>query len=300
VVAGNPYAFWKLNETSDPSVGSVVAYDPVGGPNGTYQTAAQNGFNGIVGPESPAFPGFPAVNWALGTASNAANSYVTASAGSMIATNLTYAMWINPSGPVENWAGLLMDRGAAGEGLGFGGSINAAGMSELAYTWNANSTWSYNSYLYPPANQWSFVALVIQPTQAELYLINSSGVQTATNVLAHDSEEFGVAWHIGDDAAGGTAGQRTFPGSIADVSVYLSALSSYQISGLYDAGVGIVQGPVVLTLTPAGAGTATLNWSQGTLLQSTNLTGPWTPVTTTSPYTVGTSNAQSFFKVQVQ
>ncbi len=49
VVADNPYAFWKLNETSDPSVGGVVAYDYVGGHTGTYQTGAQNGFNGIAG-----------------------------------------------------------------------------------------------------------------------------------------------------------------------------------------------------------------------------------------------------------
>jgi len=303
VVAGNPYAFWKLNETSDPSTGTAVAFDPVGGPNGEYQSGAQNAFNGIVGPESPAFPGFPTVNGALATAEGTANSYVSASATGLIATNLTVAMWIKPSGPVENWAGLLMDRGGAGAGFGFGGTVNGAGMTGLGYTWNQNNgnTYDFVSGLYPPVNQWSFVAMVIQPTQATLYLINSSGVESATNAIAHDSEPFGSAWRIGDDAAEGTtAGGRGFPGSIADVSVYLSSLSTSQITTLYDAGLGIVQGPVILTLTPAGAGTATLNWSSGTLLQSTNLAGPWTSVTTTSPYTVGTSNAQTFFKVQVQ
>jgi hypothetical protein len=300
VIANNPYAFWKLNETSDPSVGGVVAYDLVGGPVGTYQTAAQNGFNGVVGPESPAFPGFPAINTALETFSNTANSYVTASAGSLIATNLTYAMWIKPSGPVENWAGLLMDRSGAGEGLGFGGNVDGTGMSEIGYTWNQNSTWSFNSNLFPPANQWSFVAMVIQPSQAVLYLMNASGVQSVTNATAHDSETFGIAWHIGDDLQGGTTGGRTFPGSIADVSVYLSALSSSQVSVLYDAGLGIISQPVTLHITPAGAGSVTLTWSQGTLLESTNMTGPWIPTTATTGYTVGTTNSSMFFKVLVQ
>jgi hypothetical protein len=196
--------------------------------------------------------------------------------------------------------GLLADRGGAGEGLGFGGTVDGTGMSELTYDWNQNNsdTWGWNSYLFPPANQWSFVAMVIEPTQATLYLINNSGVQTATNAIAHDSETFGSAWHIGDDAYG-TPGRRTFPGSIAEVSVYLSALSGSQLTALYDAGLKIVP-PVTLYISPSGAGSVTLNWSQGTLLQSTNVAGPWTTNTAASPCSVETTNSMMFYKVQVQ
>lgn len=303
VLAYNPFAFWKLNETSDPSVGGVAAYDYVGGHTGTYQTGAQNGFNGIVGPESPTFPGFPASYTALATASNVLSSYVTASAGSLIATNLTYAMWIKPSGPVATFTGLLMDRGGAGEGLGFGGTVDGTGMSEIGYTWNQNNgnTYSFNSNLFPPANQWSFVAMVIEPTKATLYLMNSSGgIQSATNAIPQDSETFANAWHIGDDAQDAT-GARTFPGSISDVSVYLSALSNSQVTALYNAGLGIVTPPsVTLHIVPNGAGSMTLTWSQGTLLQSTSISGPWTANPATSPYTVGETNSMMFYKVQVQ
>ncbi len=302
VVAGlNPFAFWKFNETSDPSVGGVSAFDYVGGHTGTYQIAAQNGFNGIVGPEAPAFPGFPANYSALGTVANTANSYVTASGGNLIGTNLTYAMWIKPSGPVATFTGLLMDRGGAGEGLGFGGTVDGTGMSELGYTWNNNGTWSYNSSLYPPANQWSFVAMVIEPTKATLYLMNSSGIQSATNAIAHDSEAFASAWHIGDDATG-TAGARTFPGSISDVSVYLSALSPSQVTSLYNAGLGNVAPPnVMIQIAPNGLGSDTLIWPQGVLLQASSPNGPWTTnAAATSPYTVGTTNSSMFFRVQVQ
>jgi len=295
VLANNPLAFWKLNETNDPSVGGVVAFDYVRGLNGVYQTGAENGFNGILGPQ---LPGFPANDTALATFSNTAASYVTASAGSLVATNLTYAMWINPSGPVENWAGLLMDRGAVGEGFGFGGLIDANGMSELGYTWNQNSLWSWDSSLFPPINQWSFVAMVIEPDQAIVYLMNSNGVQSATNAVAQDSEEFGVAWHIGDDATG-TSGARTFPGSIADVSVYLSALTSSQLATMYDAALGIAP-PVTLSIAPSGAGKVTLTWPQGTLLQSTSLAGPWTTNTASSPYSLPATNSQMFFRVRVK
>ncbi len=302
VLADNPFVFWKLDETNDPSTGTALAYDYVQGLNGTYQVGAENGFNGILGPEAPEFPGFPTNYFALGTVANTADSFVTASAGTAAAGSLTYAMWIYPTGPVENWAGLLMDRGGVGEGLGFGGAVNGAGMSELGYTWNQNSTWSFDSYLYPPVNQWSFVAMVIEPSQATLYLINSNGVQTAVNAIAHDSEEFGLAWHIGDDAQGSDGG-RTFPGDISDVSVFLSALSSNQVATLYNTGIGITTTPpVTLTATPGsgGARNLTLTWSQGTLLESTNLAGPWTTVSATSPYLVEETNASMFFRVQVQ
>jgi hypothetical protein len=296
VLANDPFTYWPLNETNDPSAGGVVALDYIHGLNGVYQKGAKNGFDGIQGPQPPQYPGFPVDYTALETISNTDNSYVTASAGTLVATNLTYAMWINPSVAVENWAGLLMDRGGAGEGLGFGGSTNANGMSELGYTWNQNSTWSYNSYLFPPANQWSFVAMVIEPTKGTLYLINSNGVQTAVNAIPQDAETFGVAWHIGDDATGND-GSRTFPGSISSVSVFLSALSYVQVLGLYNQGIGAPP-PVMLNVAQISPGNLSLSWTQGTLLQSTNLAGPWTTNSAaTSPFPVATTNAQLFFKV---
>lgn len=295
VVADSPYVFWKLNETNDPSVGGVPAYDYVRGLNGVYQTGSQNGFDGILGPQ---FAGFPTNDTALATFASTADSYVTASAPSLTVSNLTYVMWINPSGPVENWAGLLIDRGGPGNGFGFGGATDGTGMSELGYTWDQNTTWSYDSSLFPPANQWSLVALVIQPTQATIYLINSNGVQTAVDAESEDAEQIGLAWHIGDDAQG-SAGARTFPGSIADVAVYTSALSGSQITGLYNAALQVAPS-VYLTVTPAAGGNITLSWPQGTLLQSTNVTGPWVTNSASSPYTTPAAGSGMFYRVRVQ
>jgi hypothetical protein len=299
VLANDPLLYWKLDETNDPSAGGVIAYDYVNGINGVYQTGAQNGFDGIQGPRPPVYSGFLSNNWAMGTLSNTANSYMTASYGTAVASNLTYAMWIKPYTNVQTFAGLLIDRGGAGEGLGFGGTVSAGGMAEIGYTWNQNSsdTYAFDSLLFPPINEWSFVAMVIEPTQGMLYLINSNGVQTAVNQIPHDAEDFGVTWHLGDDATG-TGGSRTFPGTIDEVSVYLSALSSNQIISMYDAGVQIAP-PVALDIAPAGPGNLTLTWSQGTLLQATNLAGPWSTNTASSPFHISPTNSHMFFKVLV-
>ena len=302
VLSNHPVAFWLLNETNDPSTGILPAYDLSGNKVfGLYATNSQNGFNGVQGPRAPAYAGFPTNNTALGTVPyTSTNSFVAASAGSLMASNLTYAMWIKPSGPVQNWTGLLMDRAYQGTGFGFGGATDGTGMSELAYTWNNNTTWSYNSHLFPSAHQWCFVAMVIQPTQATIYLITTNGVQTATNAIAHDSEAVGGAWRIGDDAdgsIGGNVGIRTFPGAIADVSVFLSALSGSQLTAIYQAGVTPPQPPAVtLSIVPVANNSVTLTWPQGTLLEATNVTGPWITNTATSPCTVGTTNVRMFFR----
>ena len=148
------------------------------------------------------------------------------------------------------------------------------------------------------------MALVIQPTRATIYLINTNGVQAATNAIAHDAEELGETLRIGDDlygSIGGGIGQRTFPGAIADASIFLSALSGSQLTAIYQAGVTSPQPPeVTLSIAPAANGSVTLTWPQGTLLQATNVTGPWITNTATSPYIVGTTNARMFFRVQVQ
>lgn len=60
--------------------------------------------------------------------------------------------------------------------------------------------------------------------------------------------------------------------------------------------------PVTLFTTPNGPGSVNLAWSQGTLLQSTNVSGPWKTVTATlepTNYPVGTTNSTMFYKVAV-
>jgi hypothetical protein len=48
------------------------------------------------------------------------------------------------------------------------------------------------------------------------------------------------------------------------------------------------------------AGGLQLTWSAGTLQEAPAITGPWTPVGATSPYTSPTSGPQKFFRVLVE
>jgi hypothetical protein len=51
-----------------------------------------------------------------------------------------------------------------------------------------------------------------------------------------------------------------------------------------------------LSVTKSGAN-AVLSWSWGTLLGATNVTGPWTPVSTVSSYTTSMTDPRHFFRV---
>ena len=59
--------------------------------------------------------------------------------------------------------------------------------------------------------------------------------------------------------------------------------------------------PIVVSIQNAGSNLQ-LTWPVGSLLESTNVTGPWTTnLTATSPYTVTNSGVgNKFFKVLVQ
>ena len=114
VLANGPAAYWRLNETEDPSSGALVAVDAsINHLDGYYGVDLQNGFSAIAGPRPPAFPGFDANNFALLGASGAGDSYVHLPKGpnGWIPTNtVTFTMWVNPSGPQGNWTGLLCSR----------------------------------------------------------------------------------------------------------------------------------------------------------------------------------------------
>ncbi|MGA2750442.1 MAG: LamG-like jellyroll fold domain-containing protein [Verrucomicrobiota bacterium] len=313
VLAYNPYVYWKLNETNDPSSGGVFAYESISGMNGTYGTNAENGFNDdSPGPQGL---GFLSPNWSLTQpVGPVADSFVGVStvAPPVASGNVTYAMWINPSESVGGSVALIVDRSAppGGEGFGFtgaSGAQNANGMTSLGYWWNENNgdTWDFKTGLFPPVGQWSFVALVISPTGATFYMINSNGVQTAINPISHDSEEFGNTWHIGSDEQAesspqyGGAWRAEFPGSIADVSIFTSSLSSNQIVTLYNVGIGIPTLTAQVIPGPNGGntgGSLVLTWSAGNLFRATNLTGPWAQVNGTSPYTNIMTGPSMFFK----
>ncbi len=278
VLADNPLGYWRLNETAGPT-----AFDATGAHDGTYASAATPG---ATGPRPLAFPGFETTNNAVETYISTLNSYVSVPFGSLSTNTVTFTMWLYPIGTQESWSGLLVTRGN-----GVSGGMNYNNQQMLGYTWNNNSSATYNfvSGLVIPSNQWSLVAMVIYPDKAILYLGSTGALRSATNLIAHTSDVFGNNWQIGHDNNGGNA-TRTFNGLIDEVAVFTRSISPARIAAYYQAAL---QGGVLLTnlsVTPSGlrftsinpvAGQVVLQWlGAGTLEESTNLPGPWVP----SPY----------------
>ncbi len=253
ILSYNPIAFWELNETNtSPASGSAIAYDSVGGFDGTYGTNCYNGYSTwrIPGPQAPLFPGFASNNTAVQLRNGVASNFVWLPPLNVTTTNLTVLTWIYPTSN-ERANGIFSYRAvhAGGNPCLVFGYHDDASPTYMNYDWNSDtsSAWNWStSGVKPPQNQWSLVALTICGTNAIIYSMNSVAWQAGTNTLAHISQTLNVRGAIGTDLWDTTA--RTFAGSIDDVAIYTNALSFAQISNIYFSAAGsqphIVQQPV--------------------------------------------------------
>jgi hypothetical protein len=136
------------------------------------------------------------------------------------------------------------------------------------------------------------------PTRFEVnYNINSAGTLTLTNggvMLLHQDCAFASVVIEGTALATGTHPYpelaARFPGNFAPGGWGSITVRPYNAA---------VPPPVTLNLS-SGAGSITLNWSLGTLLQATNLSGPWVTNNAPSPYIFAPVGPQEFFRVQTQ
>lgn len=288
VLSLQPLAYWPLNETNDPSTGLAGVYDAAGTFDGAYLTAAQNSFNGIIGvqPED-GFPMFTTNQGALKATGNTDQSWATTPPLNLNTNTATIGMWIYPDGIQPNAVGLYVNRNS-GTVAGIGYYNN----DRLGYKWNddGNTTWSFNSGLLIPTNVWSYVAVAITPTNAILYLYNTNGLLSATNTTTHNVMSWGGSQSLIRIGCDDTVG-RTFNGKIDEVAVFGRALSTAEI--MQAAGA-----PVTLSIAPAG-NQLQITWPYGTLLEATNLTGPWTTNVSASPYLVTPTGGAKFYRVQI-
>ena len=265
VLTNSPFAFYTFSETGDPETGNVEAYDSMGVFNGAYGTGndptgsgAENGADGIAGPQATAdgLIGFPDTNTALGCVWNnfPIDSYVTAPAFNLnngIGTNvLTITAWIYPQGLQVSSAGLVFSRsGTTQSGLCYDHATNSDGSYRLGYNWNNDpNTYNWDSGLTPPQNKWSLVSLVITPTNATVYVINTNGLQFSVNSYTNPPQKFEGPTLIGGDS--GFTG-RNFNGVMDEVALFGQALTQSQLSSLFAAGSGITPLPPLPTVSGA-------------------------------------------------
>jgi hypothetical protein len=243
-VDAGPLAYWRLDEAE-----GSIAYDYWGGRDGSYPSSI---VNGVPGPRPAAFNGFESSN----TAYDITGGVVTVPPLNLNKATMTIVTWIKPNGVQPNYAGIVFTRA---EGTTSG--LDYQQSEQLGYHWNDTAdSYNWGSGLYPVTDQWNFVALVVEPTQATMYLDDASGtgLQSNVNVVNHGPSGFNGPLVFGQDPTGG----RQYLGGIDEVVIYDRALSSAEITALRNAGVtgAYAPSPVSIVQQPASqtimAGTA--------------------------------------------
>jgi hypothetical protein len=298
VLTNNPVAYWRLDETGDPAT-NAQAYDYAGGLMGVYEIGSSNGFNGIVGPRPGAFPGFASTNNAVqttGTGDGLTPTWMTTPPLNLYTNTVTMTAWIYPNGPQPDYAGLFVSGNDGNAGFAYGGDFST-NAGQLIYWWSG-ATYSFVSDLVIPSNQWSFVAVVIDPTNATLYLGSSNILHTAADPTPHGIETFATTAQIGHQQ-GSSPDDRVFDGSVDEVAVFNYAFTPAQVTNLFNSAFAGPPPSVTLSIQKVGANVL-LTWPQGTLLEATNITGPYQTNNSLSPYTFGPTGTAKYFRVKVQ
>lgn len=143
------------------------------------------------------------------------NSYAQLPDLGIAATNtFTITAWVKPVGIQNAYSGIVMNDGDAG-GPNFRESNNT-----LGYHWPGGS-WSWDSNLTVPEEEWSYIGFVVTPTSVTVYVNDESATHnTSTTPINIGTMKIGSykAWT-----------GRNFQGEIDEVAIWNRALSRDEI-----------------------------------------------------------------------
>jgi hypothetical protein len=339
VVSNMPWAYWRLDEPygttnlHDYFGGNDGA---ILDPTNMVTIGTNAPVLGGVFQQEPAAPyaGFPAnhVGIYIPLTSYFALARVNMPGLGNYGPGMTWMGWVYAPNPnstgtqdIEGEAGAIIwnrdlnDYGGYGNAFGVayfesitGGVTN---YNELGYRWGGgaeNPGLQYYGYywpsgLYAPTNSWYFVAMVwAAPNSATMYLGTNTGPLTVASTTlpakfdpnypgTSYSNSFSILLGRGGYPWTETEGSAQDNANVymSDVAIFTNALSSNAIYQIYLAAMS------ELITTTNSAGNLVLSWPEGTLLSSTNVQGPYTPVAgATSPWTVSKTTPKQFFRVQ--
>ena len=135
-----------------------------------------------------------------------------------------------------------------------------------------------------PLNQWSHLACTYDRQNIRLYV---NGVEVASTAATT-----AIPTGAGNLVIGKQDGftDRNFDGLIDEVAVFNYAFSPAQVLALYNAALS-----VNLSIQRVGSNVI-LTWPKGTLLEATNISGPWVTNNATSPYTNSATGLKKFYR----
>ncbi|HTR42225.1 MAG TPA: LamG-like jellyroll fold domain-containing protein [Pseudomonadales bacterium] len=289
VLQYGPIAYWPLQETD-----GTTAYDVVGADNGTYTTTSITGSSFSLGNPGPSQSFFGGSSLSAGFLS----AIVDIPEGNLNITGpVTITAWVQQETAAQfggvvghgdqSWRLAITQNGAPGDGLAAGNSGSSQADATAPTSANINDdNWHMLVYTYTGNTS--------QPNNGLLYV---DGALVASNTIATPPPGDNLDVWIGGAPDYGT--QRLLPAAnIAHVAIFNQSFTGAQVQGLYNG--TYVLGPQLIQIAKASGNNIVLNWQTGTLLQSTNILGPWTTNSTaTSPYTIPATNKAAFFKLLV-
>jgi hypothetical protein len=306
VTALSPYGYWRLDDDGNTNSPAVI-YDYFNGNNGVAldSTVKIPGTTNYVIPFGQAgvtnVGGFPVNHKAIGVTLGGTPSRLDLPKLPYFTNTMTFALWVKDGCDI-------MVRNVTNDAIAYG-LQTASSTSDLLFEWGGGITVDTGLALTP--NTWTFVALVVEPTQATVYMGNSaSGLTSVVNgsLSISDSTTLGDTGSLTPLVLGRNptfavenspvAGWSTLSCTMSDVAVIYQSLSASTVTNLFLAGVGLQTSGV-----PDGAGNLNLNWMPGLTLQEANaVTGPWTDVggSPTPPQSVPilSANHQHFYRVR--
>ena len=235
-IALDSFYYTVVDSSGSPATGAVVVYltlentlqsywnlDETSGTSAQDASVFANTANAVGGLDF----GVSSVAGKFGTAIqlDGVDDHLQAPALNLNSNTVTITGWIKRNGDQNSYSGIAMS--------GITSGMNFINATNLGYHWAGSTVWQWNSGLTVPNDQWTFVALAVEPTKAVYYMNPGTGMQSATNTTTHAVDEFSNIFRLG--SCDGWSG-RYFNGAIDDFRVYDKTLSSTEIQAVYDGG----------------------------------------------------------------
>jgi hypothetical protein len=136
---------------------------------------------------------------------------------------ISFMAWIRASS-IGNYQWIITETHQDNGGFGLGGATG----SQLAYVWEGGE-YNFASGLIPVVNEWTLVALTVISTSATIYMVNSSGIASATNT-ASNFPKTPTGYTLATNAQGIS---QIWKGQFDDISIYNRVLSASEIWQYY-------------------------------------------------------------------
>jgi hypothetical protein len=225
-------------------LGIVAYYKMNEGSGTTTADATCDGYTGAI----------TGATWGAGVAGDGLafdgnGEFVTLPAMNLSTNTVTFSGWVDSAGTQADAAGIIFNReGSDGNGL------DMYDGNDLGYTWGTDSaTYNFDSHLALPVGTWTFVALVITPNSATIYMEPLGGsLSSATQDISLPTEPFDQSILIGEDT---NSDSRCFNGSMDEVRIYNTNLSSAAINALAQKSSFLTAVPQTITAHYGAPGT---------------------------------------------